>query len=172
VTAASGWDQTLRPWRRASGLIAVVEVPAVVATFALVFLGRGSTRSWALLAAAAVVLLDVAQWALARAALRRVPDSFPAESYASLPLDRRSRQLVWFAMLAGLTTPILLLAVMPKSSSFHDHLGVAAVLLIASETPSVLSLYRVWRHQSWLAISRIPARARRSHPQYTGPRAT
>jgi hypothetical protein len=115
------------------------------------------------------VLLDVVQWALARAALRRVPDSFPAQVYASLPLDGRERWLVAFTLLAGLATPIVLLVVMPDTSFFNHHVKSAAVLLIASETPSLLSLYRVWRHNTWLAVSRIPARPRQSHPRYRGP---
>jgi hypothetical protein len=166
------WDETLRSRRRVSGLIAIVQTPAMAAAILLVFFGGESTHVWAFVAAAAVVVLDLVQWALARAALRSVPDSFATQVYASLPLSPGERQLVLFALLAGLATPIALLALMPDTSFFNDHVGIAAVLLIASETPSWLSLYRVWRHNTWLAVSRIPARPRQSHPRYRGPNAT
>jgi hypothetical protein len=166
------WDQALRPWRQASGLIALVQTPAMAAAILLVFFGGEAGHVWAVVAAAGVVLLDVVQWALARAALRRVPDSYPTEVYASLPLDRRERRLVSFILWGGLATPIVLLAAMPDSSFYNDRPGVAALLLIAAETPGFLSLHRVWRHSSWLAVSRIPARARQSHPRYRRPDAS
>jgi hypothetical protein len=167
--ATTTWDQTLRPWRRASGLIALVQMPAMAAAILLVFFGGKSTHVLAFALAAAVVLCDIVQWALARAAVRRVPDSLPAEVYASLPLDGRERRLVALSLLTGLVGPIFLLAAMPDTSFFKDHLGAAAVLLIASETPTFLSLLRVRRHNTWLAISRIPGRPRESHPRYRGP---
>jgi hypothetical protein len=38
------WDQTLRPWRRASGLIALVQTPALVTAILLVFSGGVDAR--------------------------------------------------------------------------------------------------------------------------------
>jgi hypothetical protein len=143
----------------------------MAAAFLLVFFGGESVHVWAVVAAAAVVLLELMHWALARVALRRVPDSFSGQVFASLPLDYRGRWLVSLALVTGLGTPIFLLAVMPESSFFNDHRASAAVLLIAAAAPSLLSLYRVWRHNTWLAVSRIPARPRRSHPRYRGPHA-
>jgi hypothetical protein len=167
--ATTAPDETLRPWRRASGLLAVVQMPAMVAAIVLVFTGADSTYVWAFVAAAGVVLLDITQWALARFALRRVPDSVPDELYSSLALDRRDRRLVSLFLLLAPAAPVLLLAAMPETSYFKDHLGVAAILLVAAEAPSFLSLLRVWRHNSWVAISRIPAHPNRSHPRYRGP---
>jgi hypothetical protein len=136
----------------------------------LVFFGGESVHVWALVAAAAVVLLDLLQFALARVALQRVPDSFPAQVHASLPLDSRDRRLVLLGLVSGPVTVIFLLLAMPEGSFFKDNLGSAAVVLVAAGAPAFLSLYRVWRNNTWLAVSRIPARPRQSHPRYRGPK--
>jgi hypothetical protein len=165
------WDETLRPWRRASAAISIIQTPAMAGAFLLVFFAGDSTHVWAFVAAAVVVLLDVVQWGLARAALRRVPDSFPSRVYSSLPLDQRDRRLVSAGLVSGPIGLILLLAEMPDSSFFQDELGAAAVLLIAAGAPSFLALYRVWRHNAWTAVSRIPGQPRQAHPRYRDPDA-
>jgi hypothetical protein len=163
------WDEALRPWRRAAAAISIIQIPAMAAAILLVFFAGDSTHAWAFVAAALVVLLDAVQWGLARAALRRVPDSFPARVYSSLPLDQRDRLFVSAGLISGPLAMLLLLAEIPDSSFFKDKLGAAAILLIAAAAPSFLSLHRVWRHNSWTAAARIPGQPRKTHPRYRDP---
>lgn len=167
--AATSWDEMLNPWRRASGLISLIQMPLVPAAFALVFFTGRSAHVWAFVATAAVVVLDLVQWSLARTVLGRVPDSYPRDLFATLSLDRRDGRLVSVGLALGPVVPAVLLAEIPASGYFRSHLVAAGALLVAAEAPSFLSLYRVWRRNSWLAVSRIPARPRRSHPNYREP---
>lgn len=88
------WDTALRPWRWASATIALLELPAIVAALAFVFVFDRSYRIWAYLAAGVVVALEIVKWVIDRQALQRVPNLDLEELYASAPLDRRGRQVV------------------------------------------------------------------------------
>lgn len=156
-------EELLRRWRWVSGLIAIAQLPPIVAVYLVVFLFDESYKEWAYAAGGAVVLLELAQFAIAREALRRIPSlsSRLMDLYSSLPLDRSQRQLVTFNLALSAIGPALLLAIIP-TTSFDGEVVVAAVLLVVGVAPGFLSLYRVRRHNSWLAISRLGVRPR--HP--------
>ena len=114
-------------------------------------------------AAGAVVLLEVGQWALARAA--RLPPATADEQYAATPLDERQRRLVDVSLAVTAATPFVFAAFIPTDFGR----GAALILLAVAAMPSALGLARVRRHNSWLAIARIPARPRRPKQRPTPP---
>jgi hypothetical protein len=122
---------------------------------------RPELRRWRRASALGITgLLELAQIAVAREARRRVSDFSPQARYASLPLARRERQLV-IVQLAIYPVAAVLLAAIVKSSGFGDA-ATAMLLLAVANVPGFLSIYRVWRHNSWAAVSRLPAKPRRT----------
>jgi hypothetical protein len=155
--AKPDWETSLRPWRWVSGLLALAQLPLIVVALTVLFLFDESARVWAYAAAGALLGLDLAKWAVEREALRRTPNVRSEESYATLPLNRRQRRLVALTLvLMPLTAALLLTA-----TALDVDVAVVAVLIIVAASGAI-PLYRVWRHNSWLAISRLPARPR--HP--------
>jgi hypothetical protein len=157
------WENQLRPWRLAAGLMAIAQLPAIVAVILVVFLFDESYKAWAYVAGGAIILLELAQWAIAREALRRRPSVTRQlnDLYSTLPLDRGQRQLVTFNLALGVIGPALIVAAIP-TTSFDGEAVIAAALIAVAVAPGFLSLHRVRRHNSWLAISRLGARPR--HP--------
>ena len=148
--------------------MAMAELPATVAVLLVVFLFDESNKGWAYVAGGAIILLELAQWAVAREAHRLSPSLIPQlkDLYSTQPLDRGQRQLVTFNLALGLIGPVLLVAMVP-TTSFDDEVVVAAALIVVAVAPGLLSLHRVRRHNSWLAISRLGARPR--HPSQPAP---
>ena len=163
VEPETQWENQLRPWRLASGLMAIAQLPAMAAVFLVLFIFDESYKAWAYAAGGAIILLEVAQWAIAREAFRRSPSLTRQleDLYSTLPLDRGQRQLVTFNFALGVIGPALLVAAVP-TSSFDGEVVIAAALIVVAVAPGSLSLHRVRRHNSWLAISRLGARPR--HP--------
>ena len=92
--------------------------------------------------------------------MRRCPGFEPGKRYSSRPLDLAQLRLVEFNLITTALAPVLLSLIIP-TTSFKNEKLVVFVLLFAAMLPSGLSLWRVRRNQSWLAISRIPASPRR-----------
>jgi hypothetical protein len=151
-------DDAELAWRRLSSVLVWGQLAAMVAVPPLLFLADRSERLWAYLAVGVVVVIEVAQALVARAAQRRIPGFSRGELYAARPLSRRDRQIV-VAQLTGYPICAALLVVVVGSSTSVGE-PAAAVLVAAWIAPGVLSVYRVWRHNSWSAVSRLPLRAR------------
>jgi hypothetical protein len=145
-------EDRLRPWRAASAAISLIQIAATLVVFAVVFLAGDREQRWAFVAAGATVILEAAQLAIAR----RAPRSAAAERYAAAPLDPGQRNLVRGNLAATVSAPVLLPLLLPTA------LGTAAaiLLLLVASMPAALGLVRVLRRNSWLAISRLPARPR------------
>jgi hypothetical protein len=150
----------LRPWRWASATIALIALPAIVAALAFVFVFDRSYRVWAYVAAGTIVALEVVKWAIDHEALRRVPNLDLEELYASVPLDRRGRQVVLMNLVTIPLAAVGLLLI--ATTTFDVDLAVAIVFIVVLGTTSFPTLLRVWRRNSWLAVSRIPTRPRRA----------
>jgi hypothetical protein len=138
-------------------VIAIVQLAAMVGVFVLVFLAERSGQRWAYVTAAAVAVTELIQIGISRQAIRQArPASFDG-LYASRPLPESQRQLVLFNLVLQLTAPVwLVLTVRPASFARP----VAALLLYVAVFPGLASLERVRQHNSWLAVSRLPAAPR------------
>jgi hypothetical protein len=125
------------------------------AVVALLVIFDEADPGWAYAAAGAVVVLETAQWAIAAAARRRIPDVAARDLYASLPLERRDRRLINFMLV---TLPLCLTAfAIAIPAGFWEDTVVVVVLIAIALMPGFIALYRVRRHNSWLAVSPIPA---------------
>jgi hypothetical protein len=149
---SSDWPRAVRPWQAASIALGTLEAIAVVAALALSISGHTA----ALGACSVVVALALARWMLEEVALRRLPAVDFASLYADSPLDRRQRALVAASLAATPILILLLFIVVPSA-------GVVG--LVVSAVTTVPRLSRVWRRNSWLAISRLPMEPRRSMQQ-------
>jgi hypothetical protein len=118
VGPAAAWENELRPWRLASALFSIAQLPAMVAVFLVVFVFDERYKEWAYVAGGVIVLFELAQWAIAREALRRNPNMTRRlrDLYSSLPLNRRQRQLVAFNLALSAIGPALLITVLPTGS--------------------------------------------------------
>lgn len=152
-------ERRLRPLRSISATLAYIQTLGLLALFFVMFLLDARLAAVAYAIAGGIVLAEMAQWALARVALSKAPALIPQQLYASAPLQAGHRRLVDFNLLSGLIAPILLVLEVPMTSFKHEKI-VAFLVLAAACAPSYLSLWRVRRHRSWLAIARIPARPR------------
>jgi hypothetical protein len=130
----------------------------MVAAFVLLLEGGSSTHAWAYAALAAFVGLEVAKWLVERAGLRRVPDVDLARIYASAPLDGRHRQLVGFNLLLLPIVAVFLVRI--AATTFDVRSAPAALFVVILGFGSARPLYRVWKFNSWLAISRLPSQPR------------
>jgi hypothetical protein len=156
ATPPTGWEESSRSWWRASGVLSLIETLVSMVVFALVILGGASTRGSVYAGAAAIVVLEVAGWTLARTARERLPLPDPDELYAAAPLPAAQRRLVTFNLALTLAVPVLLATLV----STHFDRAVAIALLEVAAMPSALALYRVRRRNSWLGISRLQPRPR------------
>ncbi len=110
-----------------------------------------SAPEWVAYVTAGLLLgLEAAGWAVARRALRRAASFSSTQHLAARPLGPNERPLVAFNLFVGLAVVAFLLTLDRK----YAVLGGAFI------APSELSLLRVWRGNSWLAVSRVPARPR------------
>ena len=139
----------------------LVELAAICAVVAFVFFSSDALvyeryRTWGFVAGGAIVALELAQWAGARAALRRAPRLPLREVYASHPLARKERRRIASLFVGSVILAVVFLAIVTT-----EHQTARAVLLVVALAPGLLALYRVWRYNSWLAISRFPVDPRR-----------
>jgi hypothetical protein len=88
------WNMTLRPFRRTSAALSVLQMLALFALFAVLLFADASLKGAGYALAAGILILEVGQWALSRAALRRCPGFEPRERYGSRPLDPAQLRLV------------------------------------------------------------------------------
>jgi hypothetical protein len=155
----TSWEERIRPWQLAAGILAITELPVMVAAFALLLGGGSSTNTWAYASLAGFVGLEVAKWLVEAAGLRQIPDVDIEGIYVSAPLDRRHRQLVGFNLLLLPVVAVFLLRI--AATTFDVSPAIAALFLLILGQSAVRPLSRVWRCNSWLAISRLPSRPRR-----------
>jgi hypothetical protein len=146
--------EALRPWRRGSALVELIQTGATVVAFALLFL-IDAPRGWAYSAVLVNVTLELAQATVARVALRRHPIGSLSDVYAARPLGPRERRIVVFNLVTYALLPAVLAATI-HTGSFEDDRGILAVLVVGTVLPGFLNLYRVLRCGSWLAVSRLP----------------
>ena len=66
--------QTLRPWRRVIAVLVVLQLLGLVGLLVVLFIGSVSDKATAYAITGAILLTEVGQWGLAKAALRKVPD--------------------------------------------------------------------------------------------------
>ena len=128
--------------------LAVLGVPALLLT--------DPPEGVAYALAGLVLLLEAAGWAIGRNTVRHAPSFSPEEHFARTPLRHSERQLVAFNLVtcvAGAAFLILLVG------------GDVAVLGCALVAMAALSLIRVWRGNSWLAASWVPAAPRARPPE-------
>jgi hypothetical protein len=157
------WNMTLRPFRRTAAALSVLQMLGLLALLAVLLFADASLEGVGYGLAAGILILEVGQWALSKTALRRCPGLEPAERYALRPLDPAQLRLVEFNLITTALVPVVLALIIP-TTSFKNEKLVVFVLLFAAMVPSGLSLWRVRRNQSWLAISRVPASPRRRPP--------
>src|SRR5687767_4848503 len=138
--------------RALSAIAALAQVVAALVVFAGLFLGDESSEPLVLAAVAAVALLELAEWLLAREALRSADPAVIAAAYERAPLSAAERQLVGFNLGLSMAIPAILLATVPLGAFAGDP-GVAAGCLVVAVAPSVMSLWRVRQRNSWRAIS-------------------
>lgn len=154
------WNATLRPFRRTAAALSVLQMLGLLALFVVLLFAGASLKGAGYALAAGILTLEVGQWRLSRAALRRAPGFEPGGRYSSRPLDPAQRRLVELNLITTALAPVVLALIIP-TTSFKNQKLVVFVLLFAAMVPSGLSLWRVRRNHSWLAISRIPASPRR-----------
>jgi hypothetical protein len=123
--------------------LAVLGVPVLLLT--------EPPRGVAYALAGLVLALEAAGWAVGRNALRDAPSFSPEEQFARTPLRRSERRLVALHLVTSVAGIALLIGVLG---------GDVAVLGCALLAAGALSLIRVWRANSWLAISWVPAAPR------------
>jgi hypothetical protein len=155
---APGWERRVRAWRVASAALGVPPALLSGAVFVLLVLDR-SNRSWAWLAIGAAAALQALKWTIESVALRRHPGIDFEALYRAAPLrpsDRRllvSQFVITPVGLSGLFTVLI--------TSFDFGAAEAALFTLYYAASWIVPFSRVWRCNSWLAISRLPFRARR-----------
>ena len=77
-----------------------------------------------------------------------------------MPLEGAHQRLVEFNLAVSVIAPVWLAREVPSHSFHHEKIAVFVLLAIAF-APGWLSLWRVRRRRSWLAVSRIPSAPRR-----------
>jgi small-conductance mechanosensitive channel len=148
----------MRPWRVASAALGVPPALLSGAAFVLLMLDR-SNRSWVWLAIGAAAALQALKWTIESAALRRHPGIDFQALYRAAPLRPSDRRLLVSQFVIAPVGLIGLFAVL--ITSFDFGAAEAALFTLYYAASWVVPLSRVWRCNSWLAISRLPARARR-----------
>jgi hypothetical protein len=139
-------------------LLTVVELLGLIALIVDIIASLRDRRV-AYAITAGILVLEVVQWGLSKAALARVPRSDRHERYASTPLGLQQR-IVELNLVVSACVPVWLALILPSTTFAHQKV-VLVVLLEIAFAPGWLSLWRVRRNHSWLAISRIPANPRR-----------
>lgn len=148
--AAEAYPDVLQRARAIGARIALLQFASALVG-GVVVLVVDSASEWVAYVAAGLLLgLEAAGWAVARSALRRAASFSPTQHLAAAPLRPNDRRLIAFNLVGCLAIIAFLLTLDGK----YAVLGGALIAI------SVLSLLRVWRGNSWLAISRVPARPR------------
>jgi hypothetical protein len=139
----------LRRARFASASISSAQNLAVVGSFVGLF--GFEDLSWAYVAVGLLVGLEIGDWLIARRALRRLQGA-AANRRNRVRLRRRERQLIVFTLASlPLITAVLVVDAAPAGAS----VPVVAALTVATLIPGALTLRRVLRHDTWLAVSRL-----------------
>jgi hypothetical protein len=149
----------MRPWRLASVAVATPQSLLICAAFVLLILDQ-SNRSWALVIAGTVAALEGLKWAIESEALRRYPGIDVEALYRAAPLEPSHRRIVGFNLTV---VPFALVGIfLSLITSLDFSVWEAALFIALLCVPWVVPLSRVWRHNSWLAMTRLPSRPRRS----------
>jgi hypothetical protein len=145
---------------RVAAIIAALEIPVAGAALVLV---TTSQRFVELSGYLAVLLLalELGKWLLARKFPAVPPDDL-RRLYAETPLSARDRWIVR-ANLMGLPLGLALLIPLFGGGSGGSDAEIA-IVGAAVVVPVAVSLVRVLRHDSWLAVSPIPSRRTRRRP--------
>jgi hypothetical protein len=144
----------LASWRRWSAALSVLQVVLLLSVFALVLVATVNAVV-VVAAAVVVVLLEVIDALFAHEALRIVPADYSAQAHASRPLRSSDRRVVTLQLAGTVVVWVLVVTELPiRSPRGETWIGVAA--LAVALIPGWLALVRVLRHDSWLAVSRIP----------------
>jgi hypothetical protein len=149
------WEVQVAPWRVVSTLITLVQSPAMFAAMVLAIFFSSSHGRLAYLATGVFVVCELAQWALARVAVRRTPGIPFDEVYASRPLKQTDRNIVLINLALLPAGAVLFLAM-------NDVAVVTKVVLATVLGSAMAMLLRVWRRGSWLAVTHLPAKPRRT----------
>lgn len=154
------WNTVFRSFRRTAAAMSVLQMLGLLVLFVVLLFADARVKGVGYALAAGILVLEVGQWALSRAALRRCPGFEPGDRYAPRPLHPAQLRLVDFkphhhCFRAGGACPHH-----PDLELQEPEAGRVSPALPAM-VPSGLSLWRVRRNRSWLAISRIPASPRR-----------
>jgi hypothetical protein len=157
---AVNWETALRPWRAASTLVGLLQLPILAAAFILLIT---SDSSRAIAAAAAYAVFEGLRWAIDAQALRRYPKADFESFYRAAPLKASDRQLLTVLLFA---TPFEILGIgFALVTSFDLSIGTTALFLAVFSLSWALPIERVRRRNSWLAMSRLPGRPRRPQRQ-------
>jgi hypothetical protein len=148
----------MRPWRLAFAAVAMLQSFLIGAAFVLLILDQ-SDRSRALVVAGTVGALEALKWAVESEALRRHPGIDVEALYRAAPLEPFHRRIVAFNLTV---VPFALVGIFVSLITSLDF-GVweAALFILFIDVPWVVPISRVWRHNSWLAMTRLPSRPRR-----------
>jgi hypothetical protein len=154
------WNLILRPFRRTAAAISFLQIAGMLALFVVLFLADASFKGVGYALAVGILVLEVGEWAPSKAALKRCPGFEPASRYALRRLAPAHVRLVDFNLITTAFAPVVLAIIIP-TTSFKNQKLVVFLLLFAAMIPGGLSLLRVRRNRSWLAVSRLPASPRR-----------
>ncbi len=161
------WETALRPWRAASTVVGLLQLPILAAAF--IFLIT-SDSSRAIVVAAAYALFESLKWAIDAEALRRHPNADFESFYHAAPLKASDRQFLTVLLLA---TPFEILGIgFALVTSFDLSIGTTALFLAVFSLSWALPIERVRRRNSWLAMSRLPGRPRCPRQLKEKPEAT
>jgi hypothetical protein len=149
-TAAEAEPEGLQRARAIGGRLVQLQIALALVGGVAVLLIDSSSEWVAYVAAGLLLGLEVAGWAVARSALLRAAPVSRAQLLAAVPLTPNERRLVAVNVFVALAALAFLLTLDRR----YAALGGAIMAV------SVLSFLRVWRGNSWLAISWVPARPR------------
>ena len=140
-----------RPWRIASAALAALETVLFAAAVVALLVGDGL---WFYGLLASYVALEVSHGLLDRYASRHIAAEEAYALYASRPLTPRDRSLIVVSLVAtAVIVPLLAVITVLDRELVPVPLFV---LIVAAAISSTSRLARVLRHDSWLAISRLP----------------
>lgn len=143
---------TLDRLRVISGLISVTQTVPILAAFLGIAI---DAPGLVVVAAAANVLLELLDYALARRAGPLIPPGAAAKAFALRPLTAANRRVVILNIVGGIVACALLVLMMP-ANRFRGEKWLEMLVLLAVAAPIWLSQLRVLKNNSWAALPRIP----------------
>ena len=154
--ASSSQGDGLLAWRVASAVLALAELLATGVGLVFLLGWGGEHRRWSYAAATVLLALGISQLLLVWEARRRAPTYRPEDIYALTPLDRGQRILVRLNLLV-LVAFVPLLSISAVGALDMEFFPTVFVFL-AVGLSGLRPLLRVWKHNSWLAVSGLPQR--------------